>query len=95
MEKTPEVTHTMSERFTEPVLSSTPAGDTKIPEPIMLPTMTVIPFSKLIFALRQISSSPDEMAFCPAPSFWDTTEYFCFSGILSAQNDTQALSLSP
>ena len=69
MEKIPEVIHTMSERFTEPVFSSTPVGDTKIPEPIMLPTMTVIPFSKLIFALRQISSSPEEMAFCPAPSF--------------------------
>ena len=94
MEKTPEVTHTISERFTEPVFCSTPVGDTKIPEPIMLPTMTVIPFSKLIFALRQISSSPEEMAFCPVPSFSDTAEYFCFSGILSAQNDTQSLTLT-
>jgi hypothetical protein len=34
------------------------------------------------------------MAFCPAPSFPDTTVYFCFSGILSAQNDTQALTIT-
>lgn len=95
IENTPEVTHTMSDRFTEPVFCNTPVGDTKIPEPIMLPTMTVIPFNRLIFALRQISSSPDDTVFCPPPSLSGTTEYFCFSGILSAQNDTQTLTITP
>jgi hypothetical protein len=88
MEKTPDATHTMRERFTEPVFRRTPVGDTKMPEPMMLPTITVTPFKRLIFAFRQISSSPDVMAFFPAASFSGTSAYFGLSrweeGILLA-----------
>jgi hypothetical protein len=34
------------------------------------------------------------MAFCPAPSLSDTTVYFCFSGILSDQNEIQAVTIT-
>jgi hypothetical protein len=93
MENTPEETHTMRDRFTEPVLRRTPVGETKIPDPMILPTITVIPFNRLIFALRQIWSSPDVTAFFPAPSFPGTSEYFCLSrseeGILPASASKQ------
>ena len=56
-EKIPESTQTTKDRFTEPVLSITPPGLTKIPEPIILPTITVHPFMRLIFASSRISPS--------------------------------------
>lgn len=55
MEKTPETVHTINERLTDPVCFNTPVGETKIPEPIILPTMTVMPFNKDILALSRIS----------------------------------------
>lgn len=62
MENTPETVHTISETFTLPVFFSTPEGETKIPEPIILPTITVMPFKRVILGLRVISSSPDPLA---------------------------------
>lgn len=43
--------------LTLPVCRSTPVGDTNIPEPIILPTMTVTPLRSVILGLRVISSS--------------------------------------
>lgn len=57
MEKIPETVHTMRLTLTLPVCLSTPDGDTKMPEPMMLPTMTVTPLMSVIFGLRVISSS--------------------------------------
>lgn len=50
MLNTPEATHTMRLAFTDPVYLSTPVGDTKIPLPIIEPTITVIPLSSDILA---------------------------------------------
>lgn len=57
MENTPEMSHTSRDTLTLPVFLSTPDGLTKMPDPMMLPTMTVMPFTKVIFGLRVISSS--------------------------------------
>lgn len=57
IEKTPEMVQTIKETLTLPVCLRTPAGDTNIPEPIILPTITVIPLIKLIFGFNVISSS--------------------------------------
>lgn len=59
IEKTPEMIQTMRAALTDPVFIKTPVGETKIPDPIILPTITVTPFSRLILGLRVISSSPD------------------------------------
>ena len=40
MVKSPHTVHTTSDMLTLPVQASTPVGDTKMPEPIMQPTMT-------------------------------------------------------
>jgi len=57
MENAPDKTQTISEAFADPVFANTPVGDMNIPEPIMLPTMTVTPFNRLIFGLSRTSSS--------------------------------------
>lgn len=57
IENNPDMVHTIKDILTLPVCKSTPVGETKIPEPMMLPTMTVIPFRRVIFGLRVISSS--------------------------------------
>lgn len=56
MEKIPEATHTTRDRPTLPVFAPTPFGLTNIPDPIILPTMTVTPFNKLILGFKQITS---------------------------------------
>lgn len=56
IEKTPDKVHTIKDMLTLPVCSNTPVGDTKIPDPMMLPTMTVTPFRRVILGLRVISS---------------------------------------
>lgn len=56
MENTPEVTHTTNDSPTLPVPFDTPLGETKIPDPMILPTITVIPFKRLILGFRQIAS---------------------------------------
>lgn len=57
IENTPDRTQTISDAFTDPVFCSTPVGDTNIPDPIMLPTMTVTPFNKLILGFSCTPSS--------------------------------------
>lgn len=57
MENTPDTVHTTRDTLTLPVFFSTPDGETNIPEPMILPTMTVMPFSRVILGLRVISSS--------------------------------------
>lgn len=57
MENIPETVQTIRDTLTEPVFLSTPEGDTNIPDPIILPTITVQPLRRLIFGLRVISSS--------------------------------------
>lgn len=56
MEKIPEAVHTRRLAFTLPVYLRTPVGLTNMPEPIMEPTITVIPFNRDIFASSLISS---------------------------------------
>lgn len=53
---TPEATHTRRLALTEPVYFSTPVGDTKMPLPMMEPTMTVMPFIRDILASNAPSS---------------------------------------
>lgn len=62
VEKIPEMTQTQMESPTDPVFIKTPLGDTKIPDPMMDPTITVQPFKRDIFGLRQILSSPGDLA---------------------------------
>lgn len=57
MENTPDNNHTSSDILGEPVYSSTPVGETKIPDPMMLPTMTVTPFKSVILADNRMPSS--------------------------------------
>jgi len=57
MENTPDKTQTISEAFTDPVFSNTPVGDMNMPDTIMLPTMTVTPFKRLILGFSSIPSS--------------------------------------
>lgn len=49
---------TIRAALTDPVFIKTPVGETKIPDPIILPTITVTPLRRLILGLRVISSSP-------------------------------------
>ena len=53
----PDENHTTRDMFDEPVYLSTPVGDTNIPDPIILPTITVTPLSRLIFAGNRILPS--------------------------------------
>ena len=53
MVKMPHMDHTTNDKLTEPVDTSTPVGETKIPEPIMQPTITVMPFNKVISAYKK------------------------------------------
>jgi len=57
IEKSPETTHTINATLTDPVLFKTSVGDTKIPEPMMDPMITVHPLRRLILAWRRISPS--------------------------------------
>ena len=57
MEKMPEENQTIKDMFDEPVYFSTPVGDTNIPDPMMLPTITVTPLSKFILTGNRILSS--------------------------------------
>lgn len=57
IENTPDKTQTTSEAFTDPVFSNTPVGDMNMPDPMMLPTMTVTPFKRLILGFSSIPSS--------------------------------------
>jgi len=52
----PDAVHTRRLAFTLPVYLRTPVGLTKMPEPMMEPTMTVTPLSSDIFASSLISS---------------------------------------
>lgn len=65
IEKTPDTVQTIKAILTLPVYMSTPVGDTKMPLPIIDPTITVHPFSKLIFAFNPTSSPPPLS--CPLP----------------------------
>lgn len=56
MENKPEIIHTKRATLTLPVSFKTPVGLTKIPEPIIEPTITVIPFINVIFGLSVTSS---------------------------------------
>ena len=49
--------------LTLPVPVRTPLGEMNIPEPIMQPMMTLIPFIKFILAFRQIGSSDVDIWF--------------------------------
>ena len=53
----PQIVQTTRDKFTDPVETRTPVGDTKIPDPIIQPTITVQPLSKVISALSLIGSS--------------------------------------
>jgi len=57
MEKSPATTQTTIERPTEPVFVRTPLGETKIPDPMTDPTMTVIPLIRFIFGFSSIAPS--------------------------------------
>lgn len=57
IENTPDKTQTISEAFTDPVFSNTPVGEMNMPDPMMLPTMTVTPFKRLILGFSSIPSS--------------------------------------
>ena len=58
MMKSPQTVQTTMDMLTEPVETSTPVGETKMPEPMMQPTITVQPFSRVISLLSLMSSSP-------------------------------------
>lgn len=66
IEKSPDKTQTMSAIFTLPVCIKTPVGDTKMPDPMIEPTITVHPLSRLIFALRPTSPSPSAPFWLPS-----------------------------
>lgn len=68
IEKSPDATQTIKDKFTLPVCIKTPVGETKIPDPMIEPTITVIPFSRLILAFKVISPPPSAGA---APPFWE------------------------
>lgn len=53
----------MRDMLTLPALTRTPVGDMKMPEPMMLPIITVIPFTRLILASRRTPPPP------PSPPF--------------------------
>lgn len=57
IENTPDKTQTINEAFTDPVFSNTPVGEMNIPDPMILPTMTVTPFKRLILGFSWIPSS--------------------------------------
>lgn len=85
IENTPDKTQTISEAFTDPVYSNTPVGDMNIPDPIILPTITVMPFNKLIFGFSLIPSStagttsstiPSSLRLTPILSY--RLRYLCF-----------------
>lgn len=54
----PDANQTISAMFTLPVCFNTPVGDTKMPEPMIDPTITVHPFKRLIFAFSPTSPPP-------------------------------------
>ena len=58
METKPQSPHTNNEYWIEPVLSKSPVGETKIPDPIMVPTIKAMPLNRstLFFNLTPLSS---------------------------------------
>ena len=58
METMPQSPHTNNEYWIEPVLSKSPVGETKIPDPIMVPTIRAMPLkrSTFFFNLTPLSS---------------------------------------
>jgi hypothetical protein len=58
MVKNPQIVQTTNDKFTDPVDFKTPVGETKIPDPMIQPTMIVIPLSKVISAFNLTGSSP-------------------------------------
>ena len=90
IENNPERTQTMRAMLTLPVCIRTPVGETKMPEPMIEPTITVQPFSKLILALRPTSplfeaASPSAAAPFPFAAddfrdngFFVSSAIFCF-----------------
>jgi len=57
MVKIPQTAQTTRDMLTEPVETNTPVGETKIPEPMMQPTITVQPFNSVISDLSLTPSS--------------------------------------
>lgn len=58
IEKRPERIQTIRAMLTLPVCMRTPVGETKMPEPMIDPTMTVHPFNRLILAFSPTSPPP-------------------------------------
>ena len=54
---TPQAVHTRRDMATLPVLSSSPVGDTKMPEPIIVPTIREIPLNSPTVLLRLMLAS--------------------------------------
>lgn len=102
IENTPDKTQTISEAFTDPVFSNTPVGDINIPDPMMLPTMTVMPFKRLILGLSSIpsslqagttsaaSSTPSSFRFTPILLF---SHYSCFVAVVAIDDCSRWLSI--
>ena len=65
MVKMPQSAQTTRLMLTLPVEASTPVGDTKMPDPMMQPTMTPHPFRRLISALSFIPSPPSSSCLPP------------------------------
>ena len=81
----PDMTQTMMARLMLPVFCRTPVGEMKMPEPMMLPTMTVTPFIRLILAWRRTAPSPlAAPSALASPSFCGTSEYSLFFASASA-----------
>uniref|UniRef100_A0A1A9V7N0 Uncharacterized protein n=1 Tax=Glossina austeni TaxID=7395 RepID=A0A1A9V7N0_GLOAU len=58
IENKPETIQTINAKLTLPVYMRTPVGDTNMPEPIIEPTITVQPLTRLIFAFNVTSPPP-------------------------------------
>lgn len=72
IENRPDTIQTISAILTLPVCMRTPVGETKIPDPIIDPTITVHPFNKLIFAFRPTSPPPSPLS----PPFFSSVNPF-------------------
>ena len=57
MEKTPARTQTTSAMLMLPVLWRTPPGETKMPDPMIEPTITVTPFNIVIVFFKPTASA--------------------------------------
>ena len=84
MENRPLATQTMRLRLTLPVDWRTPVGDTKMPLPMMQPTMMVQP-------LRRVSSA---FMRTPSPSLVSPVSCFSSSGVSSLNSKPLSLVLT-